>query len=273
MLEDSYPPLRIPGYQKKIQTPTERALEPARPEEVNATEPSKPLHPWDIQYRAPKHHIGIPSIRTGLMVPKAGSRRRFDMATKMAMARERSLDYAEGGEARPAERVTSYNRKDDVGLGSKARSKVLTPAAAPRDGLDKELDEREPTSEAQQASLTQSQIVEDRIQRAREEGLFRNLKGRGQPFQQDWNERSNPHIDSTSFLMNRIVQRQGAAPAWIELQQQVDHHLGSFRIGLRDAWTRRAVRMLSLDGPGVLTPSFINRAAHYKDEEWLRRER
>ena len=32
------------------------------------------------------------------------------------------------------------------------------------------------------------------------------------------NEQSNPFIPREEFLMNRIVQRQGAAPPWVEFQ-------------------------------------------------------
>ena len=62
-------------------------------------------------------------------------------------------------------------------------------------------------------------LVEDRIQRAQLRGVFQNVKGRGKPFQVD-TEESNPYIDRTEYLMNRIVQRQGAAPPWIDLQQR-----------------------------------------------------
>jgi hypothetical protein len=55
-------------------------------------------------------------------------------------------------------------------------------------------------------------------QRARQEGRFDRIQGRGQPLKQVVEER-NPFIAREEFLMNRIVQRQGAAPAWVEIQQ------------------------------------------------------
>lgn len=55
------------------------------------------------------------------------------------------------------------------------------------------------------------------LQRARNEGQFRILKGRGKPLVRE-SEASNPFIDREEFLMNRIVQRQGAAPPWVEFQ-------------------------------------------------------
>ena len=132
-------------------------------------------------------------------------------------------------------------------------------------------------------------LVEDRIQRAQLRGVFQNVKGRGKPFQVD-TEESNPYIDRTEYLMNRIVQRQGAAPPWIDLQQrtllptlwpyialircvEVDGQLHAFRSTLRDAWTRRAIRMLCLAGPQRLTASFIDGVPRYRDAEWEKRER
>lgn len=55
------------------------------------------------------------------------------------------------------------------------------------------------------------------MQRARNEGLFQGIKGRGKPIVKA-NEESNPFISREEFLMNRIVQRQGAAPPWVEFQ-------------------------------------------------------
>ena len=55
------------------------------------------------------------------------------------------------------------------------------------------------------------------MQQARNEGHFRTIKGRGKPLSRD-TEHSNPFIAREEFLMNRIVQRQGAAPPWVEYQ-------------------------------------------------------
>ena len=49
------------------------------------------------------------------------------------------------------------------------------------------------------------------------QGHFKDLKGRGKPLEMTVEER-NPFIAREEFLMNRIVQRQGAAPPWIEIQ-------------------------------------------------------
>ena len=54
-------------------------------------------------------------------------------------------------------------------------------------------------------------------QTARKAGLFNTIKGRGQPLAQSIEER-NPFITREEFLMIRIVQRNGAAPPWVEIQ-------------------------------------------------------
>ena len=92
--------------------------------------------------------------------------------------------------------------------------------------------------------------------------------------------------------MNRIVQRNGAAPPWVELQtgmylvsfdfprgskdrrfEELDSSLQSFRASLQASWTRRAIRMLSLSLPptalATLAPSDIS---SLRDSEWEARE-
>ncbi|KAI0796255.1 hypothetical protein BC629DRAFT_1698197 [Irpex lacteus] len=116
-------------------------------------------------------------------------------------------------------------------------------------------------------------LVEDRIERARQEGRFNNIAGRGQPLKQFTEER-NPFIAREEFLMNRIVQRNGAAPPWIEIQGELDSALNSFRNALRDSWTRRAIRMLMLSRPAALLPKLsLADATSWRDTEWEAREK
>ena len=53
--------------------------------------------------------------------------------------------------------------------------------------------------------------------RSRAQGVFNNIEGRGKPMVIN-NDEKNPFIGREEFLMNRIVQRNGAAPPWVELQ-------------------------------------------------------
>jgi hypothetical protein len=61
-------------------------------------------------------------------------------------------------------------------------------------------------------------FIEEKIKKAREQGLFTNVKGRGQPLPKDDDE-GNPFISREDFLINRILKTQDAAPPWIELQK------------------------------------------------------
>ena len=59
------------------------------------------------------------------------------------------------------------------------------------------------------------------MKNARAQGRFDDIKGRGKPMVTS-NDEKNPFIGREEFLMNRIVQRNGAAPPWVEL------HTGEF---------------------------------------------
>ncbi|KAI0089221.1 hypothetical protein BDY19DRAFT_1041588 [Irpex rosettiformis] len=116
-------------------------------------------------------------------------------------------------------------------------------------------------------------LVEDRIERARREGRFNNISGRGQPLKRFTEER-NPFIAREEFLMNRIVQRNGAAPPWIEIQGELESALYSFRNALRDSWTRRAIRMLTLSRSAALLPKLsLAEVTSWRDTEWEAREK
>ncbi|TFY67900.1 hypothetical protein EVG20_g3764 [Dentipellis fragilis] len=116
-------------------------------------------------------------------------------------------------------------------------------------------------------------LVEERIERARSEGHFRTIKGMGQPIQRS-TEESNPFIAREEYLMNRIVQRQGAAPPWVEIQGELETAVTSFRELLRQSWVRRAIRMLTLSQPATLLPTFtLSDAVRLRDAEWEERER
>ncbi|ORY95713.1 hypothetical protein BCR43DRAFT_493467 [Syncephalastrum racemosum] len=77
-------------------------------------------------------------------------------------------------------------------------------------------------------------LAEERIRAARMRGEFDDLPGRGKPLAEDGFGNS-PVTDRTEFLLNRIVQRQGAAPPWIMMQQQVDTDISQFRTQLRQS--------------------------------------
>ncbi|KAL0951975.1 hypothetical protein HGRIS_008628 [Hohenbuehelia grisea] len=93
-------------------------------------------------------------------------------------------------------------------------------------------------------------LVEERIEKARLAGQFKNVQGRGKPLVRHHSE-TNPFIAREEFLLNRIVQKNGAAPPWVELQHELDTALTSFREILKQSWVRRALRTLGLSDPSL----------------------
>jgi hypothetical protein len=72
--------------------------------------------------------------------------------------------------------------------------------------------------------------------------------------------------------MNRIVQRQGAAPPWVEIQGELEAAIATFRSVLKQSWVRHAVRMLTLSRRPLrgLSPADIQAL---RDGEWETREK
>ncbi|KDQ64109.1 hypothetical protein JAAARDRAFT_117898 [Jaapia argillacea MUCL 33604] len=116
-------------------------------------------------------------------------------------------------------------------------------------------------------------IVEERIERARLEGAFKRIEGRGRPIKR-FQDETNPFIAREEYLMNRIVQRQGAAPPWVEIQGELESAVTSFRELLKQAWIRRAIRVLTLSQPASSLPTLsVPQITSLRDPEWEERER
>ncbi|KAG8905760.1 hypothetical protein FRB99_008333 [Tulasnella sp. 403] len=119
-------------------------------------------------------------------------------------------------------------------------------------------------------------LIEDRIEKARSSGTFDKIEGRGKPLKQHSDE-GNPFIAREEFLMNRIIQRQGAAPPWVEIQGELESHIRSFREVLRSNWVRQATRTILLNLPPPpyrrRPPSLTKESvAAMRDPEWEQRE-
>lgn len=91
--------------------------------------------------------------------------------------------------------------------------------------------------------------------------------------------------------MNRIVQRNGAAPPWVEVQTgetwqssldrsypklmnafvELESSVHAFRQILRQSWIRRALRLLRSTTPADTVT--LSQIKGLRDEEWFRRER
>ncbi|KAF8592294.1 hypothetical protein K439DRAFT_1324957 [Ramaria rubella] len=263
MLLDKYKPLRggsIVSAEEKLKA----APPPLRV--TNSLPPSSPSaegdatdKPWLTTYRIPSHATSIRYMRLPPISPPSAlkpaahasapihpddtrariqgreQRKQAAFAGRLTKARESSLDYRIGKPLASA--VASHPHPNPVSIKG------------------------------------WTSLVEERIESARRAGHFRALKGRGKPLVRE-TEQSNPFIPREEFLMNRIVQRQGAAPPWVELQGELDAAVNAFRSTLRATWTRRAVRTLMLDHPpGLSLPNAMPAPQGMRDTAWETREK
>ena len=72
--------------------------------------------------------------------------------------------------------------------------------------------------------------------------------------------------------MNRIVQRQGAVPPWVEVQGELEAAVATFRSVMKQSWVRRAVRMVILSRRPLHDLSLADARA-LRDREWEMREK
>lgn len=94
-------------------------------------------------------------------------------------------------------------------------------------------------------------LANERIEDAIASGKFKNLP-RGKKIERDHNA-SSPFIDTTEYLMNKIIQRQDIVPPWIEKQQELVSTATRFRGRLRADWRRHVSRVIASRGGNLQT--------------------
>lgn len=159
------------------------------------------------------------------------------------------------------ERTSAYALSQDTGISEKERESIrkelrerFTPGASPF-----------PVTIQGLASL-----ANERIEDAIAQGQFRNLpRGKGKHVERDHNA-GNPHIDTTEFLMNRMLQRQEITPEWIQKQQGTSAEIERFRGELRAGWRRHAAMLIASEGGSLKTQ--MRRAQAYAAAEARRAE-
>ena len=58
----------------------------------------------------------------------------------------------------------------------------------------------------------------------------------------------NPFLNTTEYIMNKMIQRQDIVPPWIEKQQELVKAANVFRTRLRNDWKRHAARTIASRG-------------------------
>ncbi|KAL2487301.1 Tetratricopeptide repeat (TPR)-like superfamily protein [Abeliophyllum distichum] len=81
-------------------------------------------------------------------------------------------------------------------------------------------------------------VVERRVWHAMEEGQFENLPGKGKPLDLS----SNPHVDPAEDTLYRILNKNGCAPEWVELNKEIRNNIVEWRVGLKKAWKHKGSR-------------------------------
>ncbi|KAI1206114.1 uncharacterized protein F4807DRAFT_453557 [Annulohypoxylon truncatum] len=134
-----------------------------------------------------------------------------------------------------------------------------------RETLRKEFRDRfRPAARAMPNTLTGlASLANERIEDAIARGQFKNIP-RGKGIERD-TRADNPFIDTTEYIMNKMIKRQEIVPPWIEKQQELSKAAHSFRTRLRNDWKRHAARMISSKG-GSLEDQ-MNRAREYAEAE------
>ncbi|KAG2152527.1 hypothetical protein BD769DRAFT_1624085 [Suillus cothurnatus] len=204
--------------------------------------------PWHTTYKAPSHASA--SIKLGNFTPTSAR------ATGVhAVADERT---------RKTERELA-RRKEQAGRLTRARESTLDYRLGLKN-CEGATRSSEPCQYEGVAGLDRGQDT------ARAAGHFDKIKGRGQPMVR-LSDEYNPFIAREEFLMNRIVQRNGAAPPWVEVQIELETAVNSFRDVLRQSWTRRAIRTLTMLQPAAALPSLsLGSVTSLRDREWEERE-
>ncbi|KAB5528087.1 hypothetical protein GE09DRAFT_1150261 [Coniochaeta sp. 2T2.1] len=153
-----------------------------------------------------------------------------------------------------------------AGLGLKEREKEGKPLTEKeQEALKKEFKDRfTPAARAVPATLTGlAALANERIEDAIARGQFKNIP-RGKGVERD-TRADNPFIDTTEYIMNKMIKRQEIVPPWIEKQQELIKAANNFRARVRSDWRRHAARMISSAG-GTLEEK-MNRANEYARAE------
>ncbi|PKS12606.1 hypothetical protein jhhlp_000814 [Lomentospora prolificans] len=58
----------------------------------------------------------------------------------------------------------------------------------------------------------------------------------------------NPFVDTTEYIMNKMIKRQALVPPWIDKQQELVKAVSNFRGRLRNDWKRHAARTIASRG-------------------------
>ncbi|KAI0869505.1 hypothetical protein GGS24DRAFT_150329 [Hypoxylon argillaceum] len=112
-------------------------------------------------------------------------------------------------------------------------------------------------------------LANERIEDAIARGQFKNIP-RGKGIERD-TRGDNPFVDTTEYIMNKMIKRQDMVPPWIEKQQELSKAAYNFRARLRNDWKRHAARTIASKGGSL--EAQIERANQFARAEKLHNPR
>lgn len=191
---------------------------------------------------------GKPKIPSPVVDMRLKRQPQVSAGRRVASAKEKAQAYVD------------MEPKDTVGL-----------TAEEREELRREFRERfTPIARAMPNTVSGlAALANERIENAIARGQFKNIP-RGKGVERD-TRADNPFIDTTEYIMNKMIKRQEIVPPWIEKQQELIKTAESFRKRLRNDWLRHAARTISSRG-GSLEDQ-IRRANEYARAEEIHNPR
>ncbi|PFH50172.1 hypothetical protein AMATHDRAFT_61666 [Amanita thiersii Skay4041] len=241
---------------------------------------SEDYKPWNVTFKAPSDdESGVGGVRIGLREMNGEYLGSGIGSMGMGMGKNRRDKLVESGvkddKARRLERE-ERKRSEQAGRLTRARDSTLDyrlGICEGKTGMGSAGSESTASIPNPVSMKGWTSLVEDRIEKARSTGAFKVVQGRGEPMVRS-TEEFNPFIAREEFLMNRIVQKNGVAPPWVEIQGELDSAIRTFRELVRQSWIRRALRVITTDTPtGLLHTITLERIKSVRDEEWVKKER
>lgn len=215
-------------------------------------------------------YIGLPRSSSSRILPKTASgKERLKMAgiktealplddrNKMRAIREGVRRWDRAGRMRGVkEEVFNYRRMREEQRENRGASTTeeeleehLYDSGVLKEGEEMKLTSGSSDSQPGEAVIAMSggrgysSLANERIERMMNTDYFRRNSLRGKPFERDIHA-MNPFLKGEERIMNRLIQKQGASPPWVELNSQVETETNDWRTRLTDSWVRRASRMI-----------------------------
>lgn len=148
----------------------------------------------------------------------------------------------------PGRKVANAKEAASVYAGMAAKAKDQGLSDQEREAMKKELRDRfAPAARALPNTISGLEsLANERIEDAIARGQFKHIP-RGKGVERD-SRADNPFIDTTEYIMNKMIKKQDMVPPWIEKQQELVKAATVFRARLRNDWKRHAARTIASRG-------------------------